>query len=117
MEDGRMKQIGITSFGLAFGCELGFHAAFTRVSKYQKNFVNSFQRFNFTLILLIFQPRFWNSLKLKLELKLILRYLKCLILNKRIFNFDGKLGSRRLRDFLIETFRYCEIHGEIFSKQ
>ena len=31
-----MKQIGITSFGLAFGCELGFHAAFTRVSKYQE---------------------------------------------------------------------------------
>ena len=35
MEDGRMKQIGITSFGLAFGCELGFHGAFTRTSKYQ----------------------------------------------------------------------------------
>ena len=35
MEDGRMKQIGITSFGLAFGCELGFHGAFTRTSKYR----------------------------------------------------------------------------------
>jgi len=34
MEDGRMKQIGITSFGLAFGCELGFHAAFTRVTSF-----------------------------------------------------------------------------------
>ena len=33
MEDGRMKQIGITSFGLALGCELGLHAAFTRTSK------------------------------------------------------------------------------------
>ena len=115
-----MKQIGITSFGLAFGCELGFHAAFTRVSKYQKNFVKSFQTFILTKNFLNFQPRFWNSLKLKLELKLILRFLKCLILNKRnkrIFYFDGKLVSRRLRDFIIKTFRYCEIHGEIFSKQ
>merc|ERR1712223_1040333 len=34
MEDGRMKQIGITSFGLAFGCELGLHAAFTRTTSY-----------------------------------------------------------------------------------
>ena len=33
MDDGRMKQIGITSFGLALGCELGFHGAFTRTSK------------------------------------------------------------------------------------
>ena len=37
MEDGRMKQIGITSFGLAFGCELGFHGAFTRTSKYRSS--------------------------------------------------------------------------------
>ena len=37
MEDGRMKQIGITSFGLAFGCELGFHGAFTRTSKYKRH--------------------------------------------------------------------------------
>ena len=37
MEDGRMKQIGITSFGLAFGCELGFHGAFTRTSKYRRH--------------------------------------------------------------------------------
>ena len=29
-----MKQIGITSFGLAFGCELGLHAAFTRTSMF-----------------------------------------------------------------------------------
>jgi len=34
MDDGRMKQIGITSFGLAFGCELGLHAAFTRTTSY-----------------------------------------------------------------------------------
>lgn len=33
-DDGRYKQIGITSFGLVFGCEKGFHAAFTRTSKY-----------------------------------------------------------------------------------
>jgi hypothetical protein len=33
MDDGRYKQIGITSFGLVFGCELGLHAAFTRTSK------------------------------------------------------------------------------------
>ena len=38
-----MKQIGITSFGLAFGCELGFHAAFTRVSMYQKISWNHFK--------------------------------------------------------------------------
>jgi len=34
MDNGRMKQIGITSFGLAFGCELGLHAAFTRTTSY-----------------------------------------------------------------------------------
>jgi len=34
MDDGRMKQIGITSFGLAFGCELGLHAAFTRTTSF-----------------------------------------------------------------------------------
>jgi len=34
MDDGRMKQIGITSFGLALGCELGFHGAFTRTTSY-----------------------------------------------------------------------------------
>jgi hypothetical protein len=33
MDDGRYKQIGITSFGLVFGCELGLHAAFTRTSE------------------------------------------------------------------------------------
>jgi len=32
--DGRYKQVGITSFGLVFGCELGLHAAFTRTSKH-----------------------------------------------------------------------------------
>ena len=42
-----MKQIGITSFGLAFGCELGFHAAFTRVSKYQKQFREIISNFQF----------------------------------------------------------------------
>ena len=36
MDDGRMKQIGITSFGLALGCELGLHAAFTRTSMFSK---------------------------------------------------------------------------------
>lgn len=34
MDDGRYKQIGITSFGLVFGCELGLHAAFTRTTAY-----------------------------------------------------------------------------------
>ena len=34
MDDGRYKQIGITSFGLVFGCELGLHAAFTRTSQF-----------------------------------------------------------------------------------
>lgn len=34
MDDGRYKQIGITSFGLVFGCELGLHAAFTRTTSY-----------------------------------------------------------------------------------
>ena len=36
MDDGRYKQIGITSFGLVFGCELGLHAAFTRTSEYRQ---------------------------------------------------------------------------------
>ena len=34
MDDGRYKQIGITSFGLVLGCEKGLHAAFTRTSNY-----------------------------------------------------------------------------------
>ena len=29
-EDGKYRQIGITSFGSALGCEIGMHAAFTR---------------------------------------------------------------------------------------
>jgi len=32
--EGVYKQIGITSFGSALGCELGFHAAFTRPASY-----------------------------------------------------------------------------------
>jgi len=34
MDDGRYKQVGITSFGLVFGCEVGLHAAFTRTTSY-----------------------------------------------------------------------------------
>jgi len=34
VEGGVYKQIGITSFGSALGCELGFHAAFTRPASY-----------------------------------------------------------------------------------
>lgn len=34
MDDGRYKQIGITSFGLVLGCEKGLHAAFTRTTSY-----------------------------------------------------------------------------------
>ena len=50
MEDGRMKQIGITSFGLAFGCELGFHGAFTRTSKYRRHqILTTWQHLNYDL--------------------------------------------------------------------
>jgi len=34
VNDGVHKQIGITSFGSGLGCELGFHAAFTRPASY-----------------------------------------------------------------------------------
>jgi len=33
-EDGKYRQIGITSFGSGFGCEIGYHAAFTRVASF-----------------------------------------------------------------------------------
>ena len=63
MEDGRMKQIGITSFGLALGCELGLHAAFTRTSKYllRKYFQHELHHAFF------WQLRIWNLLKRILE--------------------------------------------------
>jgi len=33
-DDGTYKQIGITSFGSSLGCEIGWHAAFTRTASY-----------------------------------------------------------------------------------
>merc|ERR1712243_391290 len=33
-EDGKYRQIGITSFGSGFGCEIGMPAAFTRVTSF-----------------------------------------------------------------------------------
>ena len=33
-EDGKYRQIGITSFGSGLGCEIGMHAAFTRVESF-----------------------------------------------------------------------------------
>merc|ERR1712176_362995 len=32
--DGVFKQIGITSFGSSMGCEIGFHAGFTRTASF-----------------------------------------------------------------------------------
>jgi len=32
--DGVFKQIGITSFGSSLGCEIGFHAGFTRTASF-----------------------------------------------------------------------------------
>jgi len=34
VNDGKHKQIGITSFGSSLGCEIGFHAGFTRPASY-----------------------------------------------------------------------------------